>query len=96
MSLKVAIIIERADISLGGAERSVFELSGALSARGLDVDILAAKGQTKTKNIHILCADVGGKRTSYFTFAHLSSLEAERVLRGCQAPGNSSNRHFTS
>ena len=69
MSLKVAIIIERADINLGGAERSIFELSGALSARGLDVDILAAKGQTKTKNIRILCADASGKRTSYFTFA---------------------------
>jgi len=69
MNRKIAIVTERADIGLGGAERSVFELSGALSARGLAVEILAAKGQTKAKNIHILCADVGGKRTSYFTFA---------------------------
>ena len=69
MSRKVAIVIERADISLGGAERSVFELVPALSARGLGVDILAAKGRTKAKNIHILCAQTGGKRTSYFTFA---------------------------
>jgi len=69
MSLKVAIVIERADIGLGGAERSVFELSGALSARGLNVDVLAAKGQTQAKNIHILCNETSGKRTNYFTFA---------------------------
>ena len=68
MSLKVAIVIERADIALGGAERSVFELAPALTARGLDVEILVAKGQTKAKNIHILCADAGGKRTSYSAF----------------------------
>lgn len=69
MSLKVAITIERADISLGGAERSVMELSAALSARGLDVEILAAKGQTQAKNVHILCNEAKGKRTGYFTFA---------------------------
>lgn len=69
MSLKVAIVIERADIRLGGAERSVMELSAALSGRGLDVEILAAKGQTQAKNIHILCNEAKGKRTGYFTFA---------------------------
>ncbi|MBL7152717.1 MAG: glycosyltransferase family 4 protein [Phycisphaerae bacterium] len=84
MSLKVAIVIERADISLGGAERSVFELVPALSAHGLDVAILAAKGQTKAKNIHILCAETGGKRTSYFTFAealkrHLSQYQYDII-----------------
>ena len=68
MSLKVAIVIERADIALGGAERSVFELAPALTARGLDVEILVAKGQTKAKNIHILCGDAGGRRTSYSAF----------------------------
>ena len=30
MKTKVAIVIERADIALGGAERSVFELAAAL------------------------------------------------------------------
>ncbi|MHC4743787.1 MAG: glycosyltransferase family 4 protein [Planctomycetota bacterium] len=69
MSLKVAITIERADISLGGAERSVMELAAALSAKGLDVEILAAKGQTQAKNIKILCAEAKGKRTNYYTFA---------------------------
>jgi len=69
MKRKIAIIIERADITLGGAERSVFELASALSARGLKVDVLAAKGQTKAKNIHILCRTKAGKRTWHFTFA---------------------------
>ena len=69
MKKKIAIIIERANIALGGAERSVFELATALSAHGLEVDILAAKGQTNAKNIHILCQEQQGKRTCYFTFA---------------------------
>ena len=72
MKKKVAIIIERANTALGGAERSVFELATALSALDLEVDILAAKGQIhhrRTKNIHILCQDRSGKRSCYFTFA---------------------------
>ncbi|MFZ0034081.1 MAG: glycosyltransferase family 4 protein [Sedimentisphaerales bacterium] len=66
---KIALIIERIDIALGGAERSVFELAAAISALGLKVDILAAKGQTNAKNIHILCQNIPGKRTSHSTFA---------------------------
>jgi UDP-glucose:(heptosyl)LPS alpha-1,3-glucosyltransferase len=68
MNAKMAIIIERADISLGGAERSVFELRAALTALGYSVDILAAKGSTDAKNIHILCRDNSGKRVNFFTF----------------------------
>jgi UDP-glucose:(heptosyl)LPS alpha-1,3-glucosyltransferase len=67
--MKIAIIIERADINLGGAERSVFEMATAISKTGIAVDILAAKGYRDTKNIHILCRDKPGKRTCYFTFA---------------------------
>ena len=63
------MIIERIDVALGGAERSVFELAAALSALGLKVDILAAKGQTNAKNTHILCQNTPGKRTCYFTLA---------------------------
>ena len=66
---KIAIIIERIDIALGGAERSVSELASALSALGLEVDILAAKGKTNAQNIHILCQNAPSKRTCYFTFA---------------------------
>jgi hypothetical protein len=46
MKKKIAIIIERANIALGGAERSVFELAAALKAHGLEVDILAARTVT--------------------------------------------------
>jgi len=69
MKKKIAIIIERANIALGGAERSVFELAAALGALGLDVHMVAAKGQTNAKSINILCQDSPGKRTCYFTFA---------------------------
>ncbi len=63
------MIIERPDIALGGAERSVFELAGALSLLDAKVDILAAKGHTKAKNIHILCRHSTGKRTVYSVFS---------------------------
>lgn len=69
MNSKVAIIIERANIVLGGAERSVFELSTALSALGFEVDILAANGRTNTRNVHLLCQGRPNKRTCYYTFA---------------------------
>jgi UDP-glucose:(heptosyl)LPS alpha-1,3-glucosyltransferase len=65
----IAIVIERADITLGGAERSVFELARALAAEGLEVHILAAKGATRSDNIHILCQDTPGKRSSHAAFA---------------------------
>ncbi len=55
MKIRTAIIIERVDISLGGAERSITELSCALRAQGLDVTILAAKGGTCADNVQILC-----------------------------------------
>lgn len=66
---KIAIIIERANIALGGAERSVFELAAALKAHGLEVDILAAKGQRNAKSIRILCQDSPGKRAHFSIFA---------------------------
>jgi len=69
MEKKIAIIIERANIALGGAERSVFELASALSACGPSVDILAAKGPTDTRNVHILCTHETGKRVSFQMFA---------------------------
>lgn len=67
--MKTAIIIERANISLGGAERSIFELSQQLSMMGVEVDLLAAKGASRAKNIHVLCSQKHGKRTSLVDFA---------------------------
>jgi UDP-glucose:(heptosyl)LPS alpha-1,3-glucosyltransferase len=69
MTQKVAIIIERLDTSLGGAERSVSELADALEATGCETHILAAKGQVKSAKTHILCGDVAGKRTDFRIFA---------------------------
>jgi len=70
MNMKIAIVIERADIALGGAERSALELAAALQSFGLDAHVLATKGKTDAKNIHILCGDTLGKRACYFTFAN--------------------------
>lgn len=69
MRPKIAIIIERADVELGGAERSVSELAEAISALDYDTHILAAKGKTREENVHILCGNLTGKRTSYGAFA---------------------------
>ncbi|MBW8016660.1 MAG: glycosyltransferase family 4 protein [Planctomycetes bacterium] len=66
--IKTAIIIERVDVSLGGAERSVSELSAQLSADGIDVTILAAKGSGDSDNIKVLCENYPGKRTPLKVF----------------------------
>lgn len=69
--MRVALIIERTDITLGGAERSVSELSEALALKGLDVTILAAKGEPYSANTQILCPDSGGKRATFTEFETL-------------------------
>ncbi len=69
MKNKIAIIIERMDTALGGAERSISELAEALSQRGLEVSIIAATGQMNSPNTHTLFPDKSGKRTSYSAFA---------------------------
>ncbi len=69
MKPKVAIIIERADAALGGAERSILELAEALAAIDIEVHILAAKGTSESGNFHILCPDLPGRRTRYRVFA---------------------------
>ena len=66
--MEIAIIIERADVGLGGAERSVFELATAISKLGPKVDILVATGRANAENVHILCRDIPSKRASYSTF----------------------------
>ena len=71
--MKVAIIIERYDISLGGAEWLVYELASALSRLGVDVDILAAQGYSSAANVRILCQADNSKRMSLASFAKLIS-----------------------
>ncbi len=67
--IKTAIIIERADIALGGAERSISELARQLISDGVDVTILAAKGNCELQHTKVLCDDHPGKRTPLNVFA---------------------------
>jgi UDP-glucose:(heptosyl)LPS alpha-1,3-glucosyltransferase len=69
MKKKIAIIIERMDTALGGAERSISELAEALSQRGMEVSIIATTGQMNSPNTHILFPAKSVKRTSYSAFA---------------------------
>ncbi len=71
--MKVAIIIERYDISQGGAEWLVFELASALSQFGVEVNILAAHGDNTAANTRILCKTGHTKRISLASFAKLIS-----------------------
>jgi len=68
MLQKVAIVIERANVALGGAERSMVEVSQALSEMGLEVTLLAAKGQSEAQDVRVLCRHVAGKRVSLAAF----------------------------
>lgn len=68
MVKRVAIIIERTDVALGGAERSITEVTEALSALGLEVDLLAAKGVSDGKHLYALCRDLPGKRVTLAAF----------------------------
>lgn len=65
--MKVAIITERANITLGGAEKSVFELAATLSLCDADVKILAATGTTQSHRVEVLCGNTE-KRVSFKTF----------------------------
>jgi UDP-glucose:(heptosyl)LPS alpha-1,3-glucosyltransferase len=57
--MKLAIITERANITLGGAERSVFELAARMALMGVDVKILAGTGAAQSRRVKVLCS---GKR----------------------------------
>ena len=65
---KVAVIIERADISLGGAERSVLELTAELSALGVQATLIASTGTANMPNMHILCPNGNSKRIPFSRF----------------------------
>ena len=95
MAKKIAIITERADVGLGGAERSVFELSSALQQLGWQADILAATGQTEGRNVHILCGNRRGRRVCYFSFAkELKKYLAKNVYEIIHHHGQSTDMSF--
>lgn len=64
----VAIILERANVTVRGAERSMFELARALRTHGVQVDLLAACGRTKLRHIHVLCPNGTAERPSLSGF----------------------------
>lgn len=68
--MKVAIIIERADTDLGGAEKSISQLAAALTKSSVDVTVLAAKAKTDSPNVRQLCGDIAGKRIALSVFAN--------------------------
>lgn len=68
--IKVALIIERADTDLGGAEKSIFQLAAALTKSGVDVTVLAAKANADLPNVKQLCSDIAGKRVALSVFAN--------------------------
>ncbi|MGA2916870.1 MAG: glycosyltransferase family 4 protein [Sedimentisphaerales bacterium] len=65
--MKLAIITERANITLGGAERSVFELAARMALLGIDVQILAAIGAAQSNRVKVLCGNTE-KRVGLETF----------------------------
>ncbi len=67
--MKIAIIIERFNIDLGGAERSIAQLTEQLSSSGCNVELLAATGKSASANVKLLCADVKSKRVNMDLFA---------------------------
>lgn len=69
--MKVAVIITRYDISLGGAEWLVYELVSALSQLGLDAEVLAAKANVNAGNTHVLCQNSHSKRISLAFFTKI-------------------------
>jgi UDP-glucose:(heptosyl)LPS alpha-1,3-glucosyltransferase len=68
--LNIAVITERADISLGGAERSTFELTSELNLLGANTTLLAANGSADCPNVKILCSN-SRKRTPLNTFSKI-------------------------
>ena len=78
---KIAIIIERTDVNLGGAERSVSELAQALCEHDCQVEIIAAKGRSDNQNVRFLCSDLPGKRTGFNDFENaLTDLVQEGTI----------------
>jgi UDP-glucose:(heptosyl)LPS alpha-1,3-glucosyltransferase len=72
--MKAAILIERAHIRLGGAERSVSELAAELNRQGVEATILAAAGDSNDPNTFILLPRQADQRTSL--------REIEKALQG--------------
>ena len=63
--MNIALVIERFNIALGGAERSVSEIAEQLRKTGLDITILASVASAGVKGVVPLCGDNPDKRVSF-------------------------------
>lgn len=82
MMRTIALIIERTDVSLGGAERSILELTEALRRANVQVTLLTASGEESEGTIP-LCGS-GAGRVSFARFEkalirHLAEYEYDIV-----------------
>jgi UDP-glucose:(heptosyl)LPS alpha-1,3-glucosyltransferase len=63
--MKIALITERFNVALGGAERSVYEIAEQLKRRGQEVAILASVAPANTDGVLPLCGTNPDKRVSF-------------------------------
>lgn len=75
--MKIALIVERLDTALGGAELSVWQLAEQLRRRGHTVDMLAATAAADIQGVTRLCDTDPKRRAAFGAFcralqAHLS------------------------
>lgn len=63
--MKIALVIERFNIALGGAERSVYEIAEQLRKMGQEVTILASVSPAQAEGVMSLCGDNPNKRVSF-------------------------------
>ncbi len=65
MPMKIALVIERFNIALGGAERSVYEITEQLAKMGQEVTILASVASAGVDSVIALCGNDPDKRISF-------------------------------
>jgi len=66
--MKVALILERFNLSLGGAERSTWEIARQLETMGIQTTILAATSSDSSDRIVSLCGKDSQKRISFSAY----------------------------
>jgi UDP-glucose:(heptosyl)LPS alpha-1,3-glucosyltransferase len=76
--MKVAVVIERYDVSFGGAEWLASELAAALTKLGCEVDVVAASGDASATNSYILCPARSSRRIPLGVFTKLVSQHVSR------------------
>lgn len=66
--MKVALILERFNLTLGGAERSAWEIAAQLKSMGIETTIIAATSSHPSDRIVPLCGKDSKKRISFSAY----------------------------